>query len=75
MRAASGSGIVRSFFSYRDYWEEGLSGGQHWNEIDWEFLGQHDDKASTNIIIQNQWDYVQELDIDFDPHEDLHTYL
>lgn len=74
MRSASGSGIVSSFFTYRDYWEEGLSGGQHWNEIDWEFLGQHDDKASTNIIIQNQWDYVQELDIDFDPHEDLHTY-
>jgi len=74
MRSASGSGIVSSFFTYRDYWTEGLSGSQHWNEIDWEILGQHEDEASTNLIIQNQWDYVQELDLDFNPHEDLHTY-
>ena len=74
MKSAAGSGIVSSFFTYRDYWEEGLSGGQHWNEIDWELLGQEDDNASTNIIIQNQWDYVQELNIDFNPHEDFHTY-
>ena len=31
MKAAPGSGVVNSFFLYRDYWAEGLSGAQHWN--------------------------------------------
>ena len=35
MKSAQGSGVVSSFFTYRDFWSEGLNGYQHWNEIDW----------------------------------------
>ena len=74
MKSALGSGVVSSFFTYRDYWAEGLSGSEHWNEIDWEWLGNYDDKAQTNIIIQNQWDLTELIDLNFNPHEDFHTY-
>ena len=53
MKSALGSGVVSSFFTYRDYWAEGYTGSQHWNEIDLEWLGNHDDKVQTNLIIQN----------------------
>ena len=54
MKSAQGNGVVSSFFTYRDYWSEGLSGAQHWNEIDYEWLGNHNNKVQTNLIIQNQ---------------------
>ena len=56
MKAAPGSGVVNSFFLYRDYWSEGLDGTEHWNEIDIELLGQYTNRVETNLIIQNQWD-------------------
>ena len=74
MKSALGSGVVSSFFTYRDYWAEGLSGSEHWNEIDLEWLGNHDDKVQTNLIIQNGWDLPELVDIDINPHEDFHTY-
>tara|TARA_B100000287_G_scaffold424382_1_gene468918 strand:+ start:3779 stop:4864 length:1086 start_codon:yes stop_codon:yes gene_type:complete len=74
MQSAQGDGVVSSFFTYRDYWAEGLSGAQHWNEIDYEWLGNHDDKVQTNLIIQNQWDLPDLVDIDMNPHNDFHTY-
>ena len=74
MKSAAGSGIVSSFFTYRDFWSDGLTGSQHWNEIDLEWLGNHDDKVQTNLIIQNGWDLPELVDIDINPHEDFHTY-
>ena len=74
MKSAQGNGVVSSFFTYRDYWAEGLSGGQHWNEIDYEWLGNHNNKVQTNLIIQNQWDLPDLVDINVNPHEDFHTY-
>jgi len=74
MQSAPGNGVVSSFFTYRDYWAEGLSGAQHWNEIDYEWLGNHDDKVQTNLIIQNQWDLPDLVDISVNPHNDFHTY-
>ena len=45
MRSAEGSGVLSSFFTYRDFWSEGLNGSQHWNEIDWVWLGLYDDNS------------------------------
>lgn len=74
MKAAPGSGVVNSFFLYRDYWSEGLNGSQHWNEIDIELLGQYNNKVQTNLIIQNSWDLPELIEISFDPQNDFHTY-
>ena len=74
MKSAAGDGVVSSFFTYRDYWAEGLTGPQHWNEIDWEWLGNHDDKAQTNLITQNEWNHEELIDVGFNPHEDYHNY-
>ena len=74
MKSALGSGVVSSFFTYRDFWSEGLTGSQHWNEIDLEWLGNHDDKVQTNLIIQNGWDLPELINLDINPHEDFHTY-
>ena len=74
MKAAPGSGVVNSFFLYRDYWSEGLSGSQHWNEIDIELLGQYTNRVETNLIIQNQWDLPDHSIVNFNPQEDFHDY-
>ena len=74
MKSAQGSGVVSSFFTYRDYWADGYTSSEHWNEIDLEWLGNHDDKVQTNLIIQNAWDLPELIDIDINPHEDFHTY-
>lgn len=74
MQSAAGDGVVSSFFTYRDYWAEGLSGSEHWNEIDWEWLGNHSAEAQTNLITQNEWSHEDLVDVDFNPHSDLHTY-
>jgi hypothetical protein len=71
MKSVAGSGVLSSFFTYHDF----TSGGAgNWNEIDWEWLGNYDDKTQTNLIIQNQWDLPELIDVDFNPHEDFHTY-
>ena len=67
MKAAPGSGLVNSFFLYRDYWDEGLDGAQHWNEIDIEILGQYNNRVETNLIIQNQWDLPDHSPVLFNP--------
>jgi len=74
MKSAQGSGVVSSFFTYRDYWADGYTSSEHWNEIDLEWLGNHDDKVQTNLFIQNAWDLPELVDIDINPHEDFHTY-
>ena len=71
MKSAAGSGIVSSFFTYRDF----TSGGaENWNEIDWEYLGLYDDKVQTNYITQYHWDHVGMISVNFNPHEDFHVY-
>ena len=74
MKAAPGSGVVNSFFLYRDYWDEGLDGAQHWNEIDIEILGQYNNRVETNLIIQNQWDLPDHAPVSFNPQNDFHDY-
>ena len=74
MKSAAGDGVISSFFTYRDYWSEGLTGSQHWNEIDWEWLGRYDDRVQTNLITQNEWNHEQLVSVDFNPHDDYNTY-
>ena len=74
MQSAAGSGVLSSFFTYRDYWSEGLTGSENWNEIDWEYLGNHNDKAQTNYITQNEWNHEQLITVDFNPHDGFHVY-
>jgi len=74
MKSAAGSGVLSSFFTYRDYWSEGLNGSENWNEIDWEYLGNHNDKAQTNYITQNEWNHEQLITVDFNPHDGFHVY-
>ncbi len=74
MKSAQGSGVVSSFFTYRDYWADGYTSSQHWNEIDLEWLGNHDDKVQTNLITQYEWNHEELIDVDFNPHEQFHTY-
>jgi len=74
MKSAAGDGVVSSFFTYRDYWADGYTGSQHWNEIDWEWLGNYDDKAQTNLITQYEWSHVELIDLEYNPHEEYHNY-
>jgi len=74
MKSASGNGVVSSFFTFRDYWAEGLTSSSHWNEIDFEWLGNYHNKVQTNLIIQNAWDLPDLVDLNVNPHEDFHTY-
>ncbi len=74
MKSAAGHGVVSSFFTYRDYHAQGLSGTQHWNEIDLEWMGKLNNKVSTNVIIQNEWGDASEVFLTVNPHEEFTTY-
>ncbi len=74
MKSAAGSGVVSSFFTFRDYYEEGLTSSEHWNEIDLEWLGYLNNKVSTNVIIQNEWGDASEVFLTVNPHLDFNTY-
>ena len=72
MKSAFGNGVVSSFFTYNDFWEDGLD-NSYWNEIDFEWLGNYNDKVQTNLIIQNEWDFPELIDMNTSPHDDFHT--
>ena len=74
MKSAAGDGVISSFFTYRDYWSDGLTGSQHWNEIDWEWLCRYDDRAQTNLITQYEWNHEQLVSTGFNPHDDFNIY-
>ena len=74
MKSANGSGVVSSFFTIRDYWADGLDGSGNWNEIDWEYLGNHLNKVQTNIISAGETHHEQLIDVDFNPNDEFYTY-
>jgi len=74
MQSAAGHGVVSSFFTFYDYYAEGLTGSENWNEIDLEWLGKLNNKVSTNTIIQNEWGDASEVFLTVNPHLDLNTY-
>jgi len=74
MKSAPGSGVVSSFFTFHDYWADGLTSSKYWNEIDWEILGLYNDQAQTNYISQYEWNHEELIQTNFNPHEDFHVY-
>lgn len=74
MKSAAGHGVVSSLFTFRDYHAQGLSGTQHWNEIDLEWMGKLNNKVSTNVIIQNEWGDASEVFLSVNPHLEFTTY-
>ena len=74
MKSAPGSGIVSSFFTYHDYWDEGYNDTQYWNEIDWEILGRYDNQVQTNYITEYENQHDTSFVTDFNPHDEFHVY-
>jgi len=74
MKTASGSGVVSSFFSIRDFWAEGLGDPQNWCEIDFEGLGNQNYSIQTNIISAGETHHEELLDMLSSPHENFTTY-
>jgi beta-glucanase (GH16 family) len=74
MKSASGSGTVSSFFTINDYWAEGISGSENWQEIDWEALGQYSNKFQTNIITAYETSHEQLHTLQYNPHVGFQTY-
>lgn len=65
MRAAKGSGIVSSFFTYN---------GSPWDEIDIEFLGKDTTKMQTNYFTNGVGGHETLINLGFDASAALHTY-
>lgn len=74
MKSAYGSGTVSSFFSINDYWSEGLSGTENWQEIDFEALGQYTNQFQTNVITAYETSHEQLHTLQYNPHVSFQTY-
>ncbi len=74
MQSAAGHGVVSSYFTFRDYYAEGLTHPENWNEIDLEWMGKLNNKVSTNTILQNEWGDALEVFLSVNPHLDYNTY-
>jgi beta-glucanase (GH16 family) len=68
MRAATGNGVVSSFFTYT-----GISDGNPHDEIDFEFLGNDTSKVQLNYW-SNGVEHPQIVDLGFDAAAGFHTY-
>ncbi|MDH5301946.1 MAG: glycoside hydrolase family 16 protein [Gammaproteobacteria bacterium] len=68
MKAASGAGVVSSFFTYT-----GPSDGNPHDEIDIEFLGQDTNKMQVNYWV-NGVEHPVSINLGFDAAADFHTY-
>ncbi len=69
MKAAWGSGLLSSFFTYND-----INPNQRWNEIDIEIMGRYPDDVQFNIIPPDRLNHVHHQFVPFDPRSDFHTY-
>ena len=74
MKSAFGSGTVSSFFTINDYWSEGLSGTENWQEIDFEALGQYTNQFQTNVITAYETSHEQLHTLQYNPHVSFQTY-
>jgi len=74
MQSASGSGTVSSFFTINDYWAEGISGTENWQEIDWEALGQYSNQFQTNVITAYETSHEELHSLQYNPHVGFQTY-
>ncbi|MEU4384233.1 glycoside hydrolase family 16 protein [Promicromonospora sp. NPDC023805] len=69
MKAASGSGIVSSFFTYT-----GPSDGQPWDEIDVEILGKNTWQMQTNYFTGGVGGHEAVINLGFDAAAGYHNY-
>ncbi|MDZ7372827.1 MAG: family 16 glycosylhydrolase [candidate division KSB1 bacterium] len=69
MKAAWGSGLLSSFFTYND-----VDPNSRWNEIDIEILGRYPDDVQFNIIPPDRLNHVHHQFVPFDPSLDFHVY-
>ncbi|MFC8801397.1 glycoside hydrolase family 16 protein [Promicromonospora sp. NPDC057138] len=69
MKAASGSGIVSSFFTYT-----GPSDGQPWDEIDVEILGKNTWQMQTNYFTDGTGGHESIINLGFDAAAGYHDY-
>jgi len=74
MKSAYGSGTVSSFFTINDYWSEGISGTENWQEIDFEALGQYTNRFQTNVITAYETSHEQLHTLQYNPHVGFQTY-
>ncbi len=65
MKAAKGSGIVSSFFTYT---------GSPWDEIDVEVLGKNTNQVQFNYYVNGTGGHERLVDLGFDASADFHTY-
>ncbi|MFN6944515.1 MAG: family 16 glycosylhydrolase [Cytophagaceae bacterium] len=70
MKAAKGSGMLCSFFTFYD--EPDFP--QNWNEIDIEFLGKLDDQVQFNSIIGHHTMNEHKHKLGFNHYDDFHLY-
>lgn len=69
MKAAKGSGLVTSFFTYR-----GTHGKADHDEIDFEVLGKDTSKVQINYYVEGQGGHEYMVDLGFDASTDFHNY-
>lgn len=69
MKAAKGSGLVSSFFTYT-----GPSDKKPWDEIDIEFLGKDTTKMQANYFTNGVGGHERLVDLGFDASADFHQY-
>jgi len=65
MKAASGSGLVTSFFTYT---------GNPWDEIDIEILGKNPWQAQLNFYVSGSANHEKIIDLGFDASAGFHKY-
>jgi len=71
MKAAAGSGLVSSFFTYSDPYARP---GVPWDEIDIEILGKNPTKMQTNYFTSGVGGHESTIDLGFDASAAFHTY-
>lgn len=69
MKAASGNGLVTSFFVYR-----GTHGSNDHHEIDIEILGKNPRQMQLNYFVEGKEGKKAVIDLQFDTSKDFHTY-
>lgn len=69
-KAAGGSGITSTFFTYYD----GTDTYKRWNELDIEIMGRYVQDIQYNAITPGQVNHVSHFQLNFDPYNEFHTY-
>ena len=74
IKYASGSGVVSSFFTIKDYWAEGLNNDENWREIDFEAIGNQPNIIQTNVISAHETHHEQIHNLSYNVNDGYHLY-